>query len=236
MGGALLSAAAGMLTALSPCAFLALPLIVGSALQEGALAPLAMAAGMTASFTALGVALAAAGTALGLGESAWRLGSAALLAGSGAVLLSASLQERFAAAASPLATAADRLSRAQSSSGLAGRFLLGALLGAVWSPCSGPTLGAAVGLAARAGGAGKAALLMAAFGAGASAPLLAVAYGTRGALSRTRALDAARLGKPALGAVLVLVGLLVLTGADKRLEAAAVARLPLWWLDLTTRL
>ncbi len=234
MGGALLSFAAGSLTSLSPCAFLALPLIVGSALQEGAWAPVAVAAGMTASFTLLGVLLAAAGTALGLGEAAWRTLSAALLAASGLALLCAPLQARLSAAASPLATAAGRLSRGLS--GPAGPFAVGALLGAVWSPCSGPTLGAAFGLASTARGAWRAAALMAAFGLGASAPLLVVAYGARGAAFRSRALGAGRFGKPLLGVVLLALGALVLSGLDRALEAAVTARLPDWWLDLLARL
>jgi cytochrome c biogenesis protein CcdA len=235
VGGALLSLAAGALTALSPCAFMALPLIVGSALQEGALAPAAVAAGMTASFTVVGLLLAATGSALGLGEESLRHGAAALMAVSGLVLLSERLSERAALAASPLASAAARLSRLSPVRGLCGQFLTGALLGAVWSPCSGPTLGAAVGLAAQAGGFWRAGILMAAFGAGASAPLLAVAYGARGGLPRMTALRAGKFGKAAFGGVLVAAGLLVLAGWDRSLEAAVLGRLPAWWLDLTTR-
>lgn len=121
--------------------------------------------------------------------------------------------------------------------GLRGQFLLGALLGVAWVPCSGPTLGAAVTLAADGHTAPKAALVMLAFGLGACLPLLALAYGSRHALKARRSALAAfgRMANPALGAVLAVMGLLILLGFDRSLEAALVSRMPDWLLALTTR-
>jgi len=45
-----------------------------------------------------------------------------------------------------------------------------------------------------------------------------------------------RVGKPAVGALLVLVGVLSVTGADKALEARLLDVMPAWLVDLTTRL
>jgi len=42
-------------------------------------------------------------------------------------------------------------------------------------------------------------------------------------------------GKPALGLIAAVAGVLVLTGIDKRLEAAIVAASPDWLVQLTTR-
>ena len=122
--------------------------------------------------------------------------------------------------------------------GLRGQFLLGGLLGAVWTPCSGPTLGAAITLAAGTETLPKAALTMAMFGIGASAPLLAVAYGSRRTLrSRRAALErAGRIANPVLGAFLVAAVALILAGYDRTVEAAFVRAMPDWLLDLTTRL
>jgi cytochrome c biogenesis protein CcdA len=53
------------------------------------------------------------------------------------------------------------------------------MLGAVWSPCVGPTLGAAIGLAATGDSVGRAAAMMFVFGLGSAAPLLAIAYFSR---------------------------------------------------------
>jgi cytochrome c-type biogenesis protein len=67
----------------------------------------------------------------------------------GAVLLVPRLQDLAARLAAPLASGAGALI-ARRPGGLGGQVVLGALLGAVWTPCTGPTLAAAIALAARA--------------------------------------------------------------------------------------
>ena len=57
-------------------------------------------------------------------------------------------------------------------SGLAGQFAVGLLLGAVWSPCVGPTLGAASLLASQGKDLPQVALTMVVFGIGAAVPLI----------------------------------------------------------------
>ena len=114
---------------------------------------------------------------------------------------------------------------------------MGLMLGAVWSPCVGPTLGAASVLAARSENLGGVALTMFAFGIGAALPLLAIGMMSREALSRwrTRLLAAGSGGKLLMGIVLVAVGVLILSGLDKRIEAILVAASPQWLTELTTR-
>src|SRR3546814_19930163 len=64
--------------------------------------------------------------------------------------------------------------------------LLGLLLGAVWSPCFGPTLGAASVLAAQGKDLGQVALVMIAFGIGAALPLLLLGLVSREVMMRWR--------------------------------------------------
>lgn len=111
------------------------------------------------------------------------------------------------------------------------------MLGVVWSPCVGPTLGAASVLAARAENLAVVALTMFAFGIGAALPLCAIGLISREALSRwrSRLLAAGSLGKLLMGATLVAVGTLILTGLDKRVETALVDASPAWLTELTTR-
>jgi cytochrome c-type biogenesis protein len=73
-----------------------------------------------------------------------------------------------------------------STRGLSGQFALGVLLGVVWSPCVGPTLGAASVLAAQGKNLGSAAATMIAFGIGAAAPLIVLGLLSREALMRWR--------------------------------------------------
>ncbi|WP_198148118.1 cytochrome c biogenesis protein CcdA [Elstera litoralis] len=94
------------------------------------------------------------------------------------------MDRRFSALLTPLASGAARLSSGSSSADLGGSFLIGATLGLVWSPCSGPLLASTLTLAASEGGALTGGGLLALFGLGAALPLLGVAYASRQTLAR----------------------------------------------------
>lgn len=233
-----LSFAAGAVTILSPCVLPVLPVVVGSAGQQHRHGPLALAAGLVVSFAAAGTIIASAGFALGLDPSVMRYVAAALLMVVGLVLLSVQLQHYLEGISAPLARAASSLLERKAFSGLGGQFLVGALLGAVWSPCSGPTLGAAIGMASQSGTLLNAAAMMLLFGAGAAVPILAIGYGAQSLLRRNRGrlLRAGVAAKAGMGVFLIAAGGLVLTGTDKVLEAAILSHLPTGWVELITRL
>lgn len=222
---------AGMLSTLSPCVLPLLPVLIGSALRDHRLGPLALAGGLALSFAALGIGLITFGFALGVDGAAIRMAAAAVMGLFGVVLLVPALGRGFAAAVAPLAGGGNALLGRVGGDGLGGQFALGLVLGAVWSPCTGPTLGAAVGLAGSSDTAARAAAIMAVFAVGAATPLLLLSYGL-GAWRRRLGQWATR-AKPVLGGALVAVAALVLTGADKRLETAAVAVMPDWLVGLT---
>jgi cytochrome c biogenesis protein CcdA len=233
-----LSFLAGALSSLSPCVLPLIPILVGSALQEHPAGPLALTFGLALSFAGLGVVLASVGFALGIDADVVRTGAAVVMACFGVVLLSAALQERLALAGAPLSNRAGAVLAAAGKAGLVGQFLLGLMLGLVWMPCAGPTLGAAVGLAASGGTAPRAALTMLLFGLGAAAPILALGFASRrwAGAGRRRLRALASVAKPAMGSVLVAVGLTVLTGVDKLVETALTRAMPGWLLDITTRI
>ena len=196
------------------------------------------AAGLSASFAAVGVIVASVGFSVGIDPTMLRLVIAALMAGMGTVLLVPALQGRLAAIAMPVATRGQTLIDRLQPSGLGGQFALGALLGVIWSPCSGPTLGAAVGLAAQGNSVGAAAATMISFAFGAATPILALAYGSRQAIFARRDWLArvSRIGKPLMGATFVGIGAFVLTGLDKIVEASLTRAMPDWLVTVTTRL
>jgi cytochrome c biogenesis protein CcdA len=222
---------AGLLTALSPCVLPLLPLVMGSAARNR-YGPAALAAGFVAAFTVIGVLLASLGAALGLNDTAVRNVSAALLVAAGVLMISHRLQEATGRWLSPLASASARLS-ARADRGAGAQFFVGALLGGVWSPCVGPTLGAALGLATRSDTLAQAAAIMAAFGLGSATLLLAAGYASRAVIGRRlRLLQAGESGRLAFGIVLLLVGASVASGFDKVIESVVLARLPQWWIEL----
>ena len=237
MGAIVLSFAAGALSVLSPCVLPLLPIVIGSALQQHRHGPLALAAGLVLASAGTGLLFASLGFAFDVDRATARALAAALMGMAGVVLIVPRLQAAVAALTAPLARGADALS-GRLPAGLGGQFALGVLLGAVWTPCTGPTLAAAVTLATRRESMLGAGAIMLVFGVGAVVPVLALAYGGRRALGgpRARLAGLAIVGKPVMGALLRLVSALALTGSDKVIEAWMVEHMPEWLLDLTTQI
>jgi cytochrome c-type biogenesis protein len=103
---------------------------------------------------------------------------------------------------------------ARPAAGLAGAPLLGIVFGLGWTPCLGPTLSAVYSLAFTEATATRGALLGLAYCLGLGVPFVLVALGARWAMGATAFLRRhARTVTRVGGAVLVLVGLLLLTGA-----------------------
>jgi cytochrome c biogenesis protein CcdA len=228
---------AGLLSVLSPCVLPMLPLVFAPAASAHRWGALALVAGLVSSFVGIGLFLATAGFSLGLGGAVFRDAAAVLLGLLGVVLLSGALQHRFALVAGGIGSAADRLARRITPSGLGGQFVVGLLLGAVWSPCVGPTLGAASVLAAQGRDLPGVAAVMLAFGAGAALPLLALGRLSRAGLARWRGriMQAGAGGKILLGTAALAVSLLILSGLDRAAETALVQASPGWLVALTTR-
>ena len=228
---------AGLLSTLSPCVLPLLPILVATAFGQHRFGPLALAAGLTLSFATVGVFIAVLGASTGVDGGVLRQGAALLLIAFALVLLLPALQIRFAAVTARLGNAAGGGLGVLSGRGWGGQFAIGLLLGLVWSPCVGPTLGAATTLASQGRQLGHVALLMLLFGLGAATPLLLIGSLSRETAARLRAglLTAGERGRWLLGAVFLLLGLAILTGWDKALEAWAVEHSPSWLTELTTR-
>lgn len=231
------SLAAGSLTTLSPCVFPILPLVINGAVQANRLAPVAMGVGMATSFALIGMVLGLLGPALGIDGDSVRLAGAVLLIAFGVVMLVPALNERFTQLVTPLASSAHQASSQLKPDSLWGALLLGGLLGLVWSPCSGPLLASALTLVASEGGALQGGLILGVFGVGAAIPLVVVAYASRRGFSTMRGWVMTRIDpiKKAFGVLLLLLGVAILTGGDKWLEAQIVPILPDWWVDLTVK-
>ena len=170
-----LAYAAGALTILSPCVLPLVPIVLGSAAQRHRFGPLALAAGLVGSFTIVGFAIAALGASIGIDGSGLRLVGAIILALAGIALVVPRVQAVLTRAATPLANWASQQQVGLDRLGLAGQAAIGVLLGLVWSPCVGPTLGAATALAAEGKDLPEVALVMFAFGLGIASVLLVLA-------------------------------------------------------------
>jgi cytochrome c-type biogenesis protein len=227
---------AGLLSILSPCVLPLLPFVLGTAVSEHRLGPVALAAGLALSFLVLGLFVATIGFAIGLDGDLFRTLAAILLFAVGFILVVPRLQAGLSIALAPFSAEMEERFGG-SKKGLAGQFCVGALLGAVWTPCVGPTLGAASVLAAQGSNLLHVGLTMLVFAVGTALPLLVVGFVSREALMRWRGrmLQAGMRGKMVLGLVLMATGALILTGYDKPLEAALLRSMPAWFVDISTR-
>lgn len=229
--------AAGLLATLSPCVLPVLPILIASAVQAHPRAPLALAAGVALSYAGAGTALARASALWGIEPGPMRMGAALLLGAAGATLVVPRLHRAFAAAVAGVAGLGSRWSAVFQPTGLGGHFVLGLILGVIWTPCVGPTLGAAIVVASQGQQLVQVFFMLTLFGTGAALPLLALSFLSRTTAQRLRGdwLRAGALGRGVLGVMLMGVSLLVLTGRDKALEQAFLEWAPDWMVALTTR-
>ncbi len=228
---------AGTLTVLSPCVLPVLPMVLGAAASKGRAGPVFLALGLTLSFVAIGMFVALFGFAIGLDEGVFRQIAAMLMIAVGVILLVPILQTRLATAGGPVSGWINDHFAEQSEAGNGGPFGLGLLMGAIWAPCVGPTLGAASVMAAQGENLLQVTLTMILFGIGSALPLLLLGLVSREMLIRWRGKMLSLSGglKSLLGLLLLVSGILVLSGYDKQAEAYLVEKSPDWLTELTTR-
>ena len=180
---------AGLLTLINPCVLPVLPIVLVSALQADQRGPLALALGMSISFVVFGMFVAIFGRAIGLTNELLADIGAWVMIGFGLILLIKPLGAVFERSLAGFSGRADRAIDEQSIGGIRGQFLGGLLLGAVWSPCIGPTLGGAIALASSGESLIWAFLIMVAFALGVSTLILGIGMGGQNLIrKRTNAL------------------------------------------------
>ena len=237
LGHLILAFAAGSLSILSPCVLPLLPIVLGTAALKSRLGPLAFGAGVVLSFVSVGLFVALIGFSIGLDAGFFRALAAIMLIMIGFVLLVPVFQDRLAVVAGPVSGWGQGRLDGFSDTGAAGQFGIGLLLGTVWSPCVGPTLGAASLLAAQGKDLFQVVLIMVSFGLGVGVPLVLIGLLSRSLLQRMRdrMMSAGKGLKALLGVIFILLGGLILVGLDKKAEAALVDASPAWLTELTTR-
>jgi cytochrome c-type biogenesis protein len=222
-----LAVAAGMVTVASPCVLPMLPLVLGASIgQRHPARPLAIALGFALSFGLMVLVFSAFAQVLGLSQQGLRQAAAVLLLVFGALMLWPTPFQWLAMRAGGLTGRLAAVGQG-AGDGPCGGLLLGLSLGAVWTPCAGPVLAAILTLIATEPIGARTALLLACYAAGASIPMLAIAYGGQVATTRVRQLarHAHRL-QQAFGLVIVAVALAMLAGVDTDVTLWLTQHLP----------
>jgi cytochrome c-type biogenesis protein len=228
---------AGVLSILSPCVLPLAPIVVAGAASQDRRGPLALAFGLALTFGIVGGIIASFGFELGASGTVRRV-AAAIMVVVGLILLVPALGHALERALAPLARWGEALSTRLPAAGLLGSFAAGIVLAFAWAPCVGPTLGAAFALAASGGSLAAAMATMFVFALGAALALLAAGFGLGKLAAKGRFLTGwtARLGQAALAIVLIVAGGAILTGLDRKFEAAVLQATPDWFVALTTRI
>lgn len=224
-----LAYAAGLLTLINPCVLPVAPIVLATALQASRFGPVALAAGMSLSFVVFGLLVTSVGYSIGLTEDLLAQIGGALMLVFGLVLLVPRANAVFATATAGFAARADSGLGNVDRTSLSGQFAGGVLLGAVWSPCIGPTLGGAIALASQGESLLRAGFIMTGFALGVSTLMLVFAYGLRATALRRFA----SISRPVLGAAFVLVGLAILFRLNHAAEAWLLGHMPGWLIDLS---
>ncbi|MFK7835716.1 MAG: cytochrome c biogenesis CcdA family protein [Sulfitobacter sp.] len=229
---------AGLLTLINPCVLPVLPIVLVSALNANRYGPVALAAGMSVSFVMFGLLITAFGASIGLTQDRFAQIGAVLMIAFGIVLVVPKFARGFEMATAGVASGADQQMNKIEDSGLQGQFLGGLLLGAVWSPCIGPTLGGAIALASQGESLFYAGVIMVFFALGVSTLIISLGLGAREAIRRrAQALRGlAERSKPILGVTFIAVGLMLYFNLNHYIEAWALDVMPIWLQDLSVAL
>ena len=226
---------AGLLTLINPCVLPILPIVIATSLQASKHAPIALATGMSTSFVLLGLTVSAVGPALGLSDEIVSRSAALLMVAFGLFLLVPLLGKKFTVATTAISKIADAGITATVSQGLVGQFLGGALLGAVWSPCIGPTLGAAIALASQGVDLIYATLIMTSFALGVSTLVFIFSFATKSWLERNirwmRILS--KQSRTILGGIFIIIGFGIFFQFNHTIDTWLINHLPTWLIDFS---
>lgn len=219
---------AGVLSILSPCVWPLIPMVMASSARASRLGLILLAVGLSLAFALAGGLLTFVLLNLGLPPDALRWVGAILLMAIGLVLLIKPLGDWASFQLSRLSSHFN-VSQPQSASAL-GQLGVGFMLGLVWLPCVGPTLGAAIALASIGQNMVMASVILFAYGLGCALALITAALLSQKILRSVNPslMNRALQAKQLLGGIMLLLGLMIVTGLDKQLETFAIEYLPDW--------
>nr|WP_314262235.1 cytochrome c biogenesis CcdA family protein [uncultured Devosia sp.] len=217
---------AGVITVLSPCVLPLLPVILGSATQEGRARPIGLIVGFVGSFTLATLALSYLVRSLGVSPDLNRILAGSVLILLGLLLAIPALHRGFENLAGNLAS---KLPVPQNQSGFGGGLAIGAGLGLAWSPCVGPIMASVITLALNQQVDSGAIAVTLAFSLGTALPMAAIMLGGRQLARRLSWFqsNATRI-QQVLGLILVLTGCAIFLGWDRQIQILLLTWFPGW--------
>jgi cytochrome c biogenesis protein CcdA/thiol-disulfide isomerase/thioredoxin len=210
---------AGAGTALSPCVLPVLPALLSAGGVGGRRRPLGIVLGLSITFTVTIVGVAKVVDGVGLGSDPLRDVAIVVLLAFGVALLLPSVTARIEAPLSRLA----RLGPRTTGDGLRSGLLVGGALGFVYTPCASPILAAVISVSAASG---KTIAIALAYALGSALVLLALTLGGRRLLDRVRRAGRGPQLQRALGAIMILTAVAILTNLDVNFDQFVAQHIP----------
>jgi cytochrome c biogenesis protein CcdA/thiol-disulfide isomerase/thioredoxin len=210
---------AGAGTALSPCVLPVLPALLSAGGVGGRRRPLGIVIGLSVTFTVTIVGLANVVDGVGLGSDPLRDVAIAVLLAFGLALLLPGVSDRLEAPLSRLA----RFGPRTTGDGFASGLLVGGALGFVYTPCASPILAAVISVSAASG---KTVAIALAYALGSAIVLLVLSLGGRRLFDRVRRAGRGPLLQRALGTIMILTAVAILTNLDVNFDQFVAEKIP----------
>ena len=210
---------AGAGTALSPCVLPVLPALLSAGGVGGRRRPLGIVLGLSITLTVTIVGVAKVVGGVGLGSDPLRDVAIVVLLAFGLALLMPSLAARIEAPLSRLA----RFGPRSTGDGFRSGLVVGGALGFVYTPCASPILAAVISVSAATG---KTIVIALAYAAGSALVLLALTLGGRRLFDRVRRAGRGPQLQRALGMIMILTALAILTNLDVNFDQFVAQNIP----------
>ncbi|MEZ4815547.1 MAG: cytochrome c biogenesis protein CcdA [Bdellovibrionota bacterium] len=225
---------AGGLSLLAPCVLPILPLIISSSLKSSKFGPLLSALGLTLSFTVFGI-LTTTFASIFDPDVIQKIG-AMILVLVGLFFLIPGLKLISSGIFLKISNLGSSLQSKISNQDPLYEFSSGALLGMIWSPCTGPTLGLAIALASKSENVLGSAFVFFCFGMGAGIGLLALGFLLKKFIFlRIKLLRFGKSINLLTGAISLVLGLLILSGTLEYVEEIILSRMPNFLIKISTQ-
>jgi cytochrome c biogenesis protein CcdA/thiol-disulfide isomerase/thioredoxin len=210
---------AGAGTALSPCVLPVLPALLSAGGVGGRRRPLGIVLGLSVTFTVTIVGVAKLVDGVGLGSDPLRIVAIVVLLAFGLALLVPDVSARIEAPLSRLA----RFGPRDRGDGFRSGLLVGGALGFVYTPCASPILAAVISVSAASG---RTIVVAISYAFGSALVLLALTLGGRRLFDRVRRAGRGPLLQRALGAVMILTAVAILTNLDVNFDQFVAQHIP----------
>lgn len=216
----ILAIVAGALTIGAPCILPLLPILLATSVgRSGKFRPLFIISGFIISFSAVALFLSYIVSRFMIAPDNLRTIAIVGLLIFGLFMLFPKIFEGLSASLGKLTTKADSLSR-QAGEGNRGAFVLGLLIGIIWTPCAGPVLGTILTLIATSTDLTRAGVLLIAYALGAGLPMLIIAYGSQYITTKVRVIaQYSRIIQQLFGIIIIVLAIAMYFQYDLVIQA-----------------